>query len=342
MRIWRGDDVGTGLPRGAVVTIGNFDGLHLGQRALVAGAVARARELGTRALVLTFEPHSRAVLDPANAPARILSDAQRIRLLAELGVGGVWIVPFTRELARSPAVSFVSDLLVERLGVREVHVGSRFSFGRGREGNLALLERLGREHGFAARGVAEVRLDGEPVSSTRVRAALASGEVELAARLLGRPFARAGRIVAGDRLGRQIGWPTANLEADVELMPVHGVYAAKLRRIQRGEVRPGVANVGVRPTRGGDAAPRVEIHLFDFAGELYGEEVEIEFHARLRAERRFPSLEALSAQIAADAAGAREYFAAARRSEGVPGAPAGGPPERSPLNHNEKRSQHGQ
>ncbi|HLF55829.1 MAG TPA: bifunctional riboflavin kinase/FAD synthetase [Thermoanaerobaculia bacterium] len=311
----RGEERAGELPRGGVVTIGNYDGIHRGQRAVLDGVVARAREIGAPALVVTFDPHPLAVLDPPRAPQRIASDAQRERLFAAAGVDAVWVVPFTAEFARRPAADFVRDLLVDRLGVREVHVGSRFGFGRARGGNLELLERMGAEHGFAVRGVPELDNGGEPISSTRIRAALAAGEVEKAAALLGRPFARGGRVVAGDHLGRRIGWPTANLAADTELLPAHGVYAAKLRRLEEsGPALTGVANVGVRPTRGGDAAPRVEIHLFDFDAELYGEEVEIEFHHRLRGERRFPSLDALAEQIAADAAAAREYFSGPGRS----------------------------
>jgi riboflavin kinase/FMN adenylyltransferase len=285
-----------------VISVGNFDGLHLGQQALLEGVVLR-------------------VIAPGRAPQRICSDRQRDRLLGAAGVDTLWLVPFTAEFASRSAESFVRDLLVDRLAMLEVHVGSRFAFGRGREGDLELLRGLGGELGFAAHGVAEVQLDGAPVSSTRIRAALAEGEVERATRLLGRPFARAGTIVAGDRLGSRLGWPTANLEADADLLPAHGVYAAKLRRIQEGEgeAMPGVANVGVRPTRGGEAPPRIEIHLFDFDGDLYDAEVEIEFHHLLRGERRFPDLEALAAQIAADAGDAREYFAGSERSHGSTG-----------------------
>jgi riboflavin kinase/FMN adenylyltransferase len=318
------------LPRGGVATIGNYDGVHRGQRALIDGVVGRARELGAPSLLLTFDPHPLAVLDPERVPERITSEAQRARLFAAAGLDAVWVLPFTPDFARLSAERFVEELLVERLAVAEVHVGSRFVFGRDRGGDLALLERLGEEHGFHARGVAEVRDGGEPVSSTRVRQAVADGDLEWAARLLGRPFARGGTIVEGDRLGRRIGWPTANLAADGGLLPAFGVYAAKLRRVEvpgAGSALEGVANVGVRPTRGGDATPRIEIHLFDYRGDLYGAAVEIEFHRRLRGERRFPDLDALAAQIATDAADAREYFATAQRSGGDATAPATAPPD---------------
>jgi riboflavin kinase/FMN adenylyltransferase len=337
LRTVRGEAAARELPRGGVTTIGNYDGIHRGQQVVIDGVVRRARELAAPAVVVTFDPHPLAVLDPPRAPSRITSDAQRDRLLGGLGVDAVWVLPFTDRFASRTAESFVRELLGDALGAREIHVGSRFGFGRGREGDVALLERLGAELGFAVRGVPELAFEGGLISSTRIRAAILEGDVELAAELLGRPFARGGRVVAGDRLGRRIGWPTANLEPDARLLPAHGVYAARLRLLGPGELHEGVANVGVRPTRGGDAAERVEIHLFDFDREIYGEAVEVEFHRRLRGERRFPDLEALAGQIGADAAAAREYFSAARRSGGS-GPPGPEPREAAPGGARERNS----
>jgi len=327
VRVVRGADGPGALPRGGVVTIGNYDGLHRGQRAVLESAVARARELGAAAVVLTFDPHPLSVLDPARAPRRLTSDRQREALLAASGVDLLWVVRFSLALAAVPAESFVREFLVERLGAAEVRVGSAFAFGRGREGDLGLLRRLGEELGFAALGIPE-RLEGAAaISSTRIRAALEAGEAEAAARLLGRWFALDGTVVAGEQLGRRIGWPTANLQRAQPglLLPADGVYAARLRFWQEGTEAAGVANLGVRPTRGGGGERRVEIHLFDFERQIYGARVEIEFHRRLREERKFAGIEDLRAQIARDAAAAREYFASSPGSEKMsPPAPADG------------------
>jgi len=307
------------LARGGVVTIGNYDGLHRGQRAVVDRVVERARALSSPAVVVTFDPHPLAVLAPARAPERIASDRQRERLLAEAGITDLWILPFTAALASVTAEAFVRDYLVEGLGLREVIVGSRFVFGAGRAGNLTLLEMVGREAGFVARGLPEVLHDGRPVSSTRIREALRGGQVERARELLGRFWAIDGRIVEGEQLGRQLGWPTANLEPAAAMLPAFGVYASRLRLDgEPGELR-GVTNIGVRPTRSGDGRAHVETHLFDFDGDLYGRTAELELHHRLRSERRFPSLEALSRQIAIDVEDGREYFEAEGRLQGSGG-----------------------
>ncbi len=313
MRVLRGENP-SGLPRGAVATVGNYDGLHLGQRAVVDRVVERAGELGAAAVVVTFEPHPMAVIDPARAPRRISSDGQRERQLAAAGVDVLWVIPFTREFSRRSAEEFVTEFLHARLALRELIVGSRFQFGQGRRGNLGLLERMGRELGFSARGVPELTYDGEPVSSTRIRTALAAGNVELAGELLGRPCALEGSVVAGDRLGRGLGWPTANIAPLTDLYPANGVYATEFQVLGASRKWDGVTNVGVRPTRTGDGRLHVETYVLDFAGDLYGRRVEVSFLRRLRDERRFSSLEALAAQISADVEAAREYFVRRRRS----------------------------
>jgi len=316
MRVFRTGEDPTREPElagGSVATVGNYDGIHRGQRAVLESVVGRARALGLGSAAVTFEPHPLAVLAPERAPQRLASDAQRERLLAGLGLDLLWILPFDAGLAELPAEEFCRDHLAGRLRAREVHVGSRFVFGRGRGGDLGLLRRMGQELGFDAVGVPEGEHGGAPISSTRIRAALGAGDGEEAAELLGRPFSRGGVVTEGQRLGHRIGFPTANLEADAPLLPANGVYAAKLRRIQREEDLPGAANVGVRPTIDGATVPRIEIHLFDFEQELYGEEVEISFWSRIRDERRFEGLEALRAQIARDVEVAREYFAAVER-----------------------------
>ena len=305
-------------PRGGVATIGNYDGVHRGQLRVIDRVVARARELAAPSVLLTFDPHPLTVLDPSRAPRRLTNEAQRRRLLEAAGIDVLVVIPFTAHLAAMEAEAFVQEVLVDRLAVRELYVGSRFAFGRGRRGSLALLSEMGARHGFTARAVEELEVAGEMVSATRIRRAVAAGDVELAETLLGRSYAIAGHVGAGERLGRRLGWPTANIEAPDALLPAFGVYVAKLALSGGNRIEAGVANVGVRPTRGGDPAPRIEIHLFDFAEDIYGEEVEILFCRRLREERRFGTLDELSAQIALDAENAREYFSLRGRSEGEP------------------------
>jgi riboflavin kinase/FMN adenylyltransferase len=330
MRVIREADGELAAPRGAVATVGNYDGIHLGQRAVLERVVARARQLARPALAITFEPHPLRVLAPERAPRRLTTDLQRLRLLEGLGLDALCVLEFTPELASWPAERFVRELLAARLALHELHVGSRFAFGRGRSGSLALLERMGAELGFRAFGVPEVEVRGEPVSATRIRSALAAGRVEDAAELLGRPYAVDGRVVEGDRRGRTLGFPTLNLATSNEILPADGVYVTAAEFPERGERAPGVANVGLRPTIGRDAAPVVEAHLLDFGRDCYGEEVELRFLARLRGERRFPSLSALTEQIARDVRSAREYFDAAGRSDrrsagaGAPSGPRGG------------------
>ncbi len=302
---WRRSD----LPRGAIGTIGNYDGIHRGQQAILERVVDCARASGAASAVVTFDPHPLKVLQPESAPPALTTSAQKRRLLAALGVEHLLVVRFTPEVAGTPAERFVSEFLAGRLALGAVFVGRRFAFGRGREGDLGLLERVGRAAGLEAVGVDEVLEDGSPISSTRVRREVAAGRVEEAGKLLGRPFAVEGAVVRGDGRGREIGWPTANMKTANELLPGDGVYATRIRMGARGETRPAVTNVGVRPTVGEGAARVVETHVLGFEGDLYGEEVEVLFERRLREERRFPSLADLSEQIGRDVETAREYFA---------------------------------
>jgi riboflavin kinase/FMN adenylyltransferase len=315
MRVVRGDGRSEALPRGGAVTIGNFDGLHRGQRTLVEHVARRAGELGAPAVVLTFDPHPLSVLAPAREPPRLTSERQRRELLAAAGIDLLWLVPFDAALAAWEPERFVRELLAERLGAREVAVGSTFRFGRERAGDVGLLRRLGAELGFTVSGLREHADAAGTLSSTRIRRAVGEGEVEAAAELLGRPFAVDGAVVHGDQKGRSIGWPTANV-APVDpklLLPASGVYAAELTLLGENSTYPGVANVGTRPTRGTGGGVTLEIHLFDFGREIYGEPVEVAFRRRLRRERRFPSFAALREQIARDAEEAREYFRRANR-----------------------------
>jgi riboflavin kinase/FMN adenylyltransferase len=318
MRIERGARRAPELPRGAVVTIGNYDGIHRGQRAILERVVASARARNAFSALVTFDPHPLALLQPGRQPKRISTEAQRQRLLSDAGLDELWQVPFTLEFSRLSAAEFVRQVLLEGLGTLEVHVGSRFVFAHGRRGNLARLQELGREHGFGAVGHEELLHEGEPISSTRIREAVGSGEVEVAAELLGRPFSLAGRVARGDRVGHELGWPTANVEPEMTagLVPADGVYVTTARLADDDAELPGVTNVGVRPTREGAGVRRIESHLFDFDREIYDQPLEVSFLQRLRGERRFPSLADLRIQIAADVALGREYFLDAARSSG--------------------------
>jgi riboflavin kinase/FMN adenylyltransferase len=248
------------------------------------------------------------VLAPERAPRRLTTDAQRERELAAIGLDALLVVRFTREFSELPAERFVRDVLAERFAVREVWVGSRFAFGRGREGTLGLLERMGPGLGFRAVGVPELEQDGAPISATRIRAALARGEVDRAASLLGRPYAVEGVVARGDRRGAELGFPTLNLLPDNELLPADGVYVSAAVFATTGEERPGVSNVGVRPTVEPSGPRTVETHLLGFDREAYGERIEVRFLRRLREERRFPGLAELRRQIGRDVESAREYW----------------------------------
>ena len=310
------------LPHPSVVTIGNYDGIHRGQRAVLERVTGRARALGLPAVLVTFEPHPLAVVAPAQAPATLLTREQKSRLLAEAGVDLMAVIPFTAAFAATRAEAFVRQFLAGRLGVRELYVGRQFAFGRNREGDLALLARLGAELGFAVFGLEEECSAGEPVSSTRIRRALAQGRVEEAAELLGRPYSLTGAIVEGDRLGRRLGWPTVNLRPEGELLPLEGVYATRVRFFfdpDPARLLDSVTNIGRRPTVPGSRQPTVETHILDFDREVYGERIELFFHKRLRDEMLFPSVAELSAQIGRDVEIGREYFSLLRGSHGNTG-----------------------
>lgn len=307
----------TDHPRGCVATIGNFDGLHRGQRAVIARVLERGRALAAPTALVTFEPHPLSVLAPDETPPRITTAKQRERLLGEMGLDVLLVVPFTREVARLPAESFVREVLVDRLGVRELYVGSRFGFGRGREGNLKLLQRLGGELGFVAHGVDEVATGDGVVSSTRIRRAIEEGRVEEAAGLLGRPFSLEGVIVRGDRMGKRLGWPTINVTPEGPLEPLEGVYATRVFFPSFPASFDAATNIGTRPTVYENYQRVMESHILDFGSDVYGERVEIFFHRRLRDEMIFDSVMALSSQIRRDVEITREYFASLRRSNGA-------------------------
>lgn len=310
------------LPRGGVVTIGNYDGIHRGQREVLALVAARARELGVPAVVVTFQPHPLSVLRPGEVPVPLTHPAQREQLLDALGIDFVLVVRFSEEVAATPARAFVREFLVEKLAAREVYVGSRFVFGHRREGDLALLRELGPAYGFAAFGVEEVSHGGETISASRIRRAIVEGRVEEAAELLGRPYAVTGIIVRGDRMGKRLGWPTVNLAADNELLPADGVYCSRVHFPSFPATFDCATNIGTRPTVYENYQRVIEGHILDFSSDVYGERTELSFHKRLREERLFPTVMDLSAQIRRDVEATREYFAARRRLEQEKAIPA--------------------
>jgi riboflavin kinase/FMN adenylyltransferase len=305
------------LPQGGVATIGNFDGLHRGQQAILETVVARARELGVPSVVITFDPHPLAVLRPEQAPARLTIPRQKEALLVEMGVSVLLTVRFTRELSRIPADRFVRDFLVRELAVREVYVGEDFTFGHKREGNLALLQKLGEKMGFTAAAVPQISLRGERISSTRIRRALTEGRVEDAAAMLGRPYSIAGTVARGDRMGQRLGWPTINLAAEHKLLPADGVYASRVHFPSYPATFDCVTNIGTRPTVYENYQRVAESHILDFSADVYGQRAELFFHKRLREERIFPTVMDLSAQIGRDVEATRDYFARQRLEQEV-------------------------
>lgn len=297
----------------AVVTVGTFDGVHRGHQAVLAEIVERARRRGTESVVVTFDPHPLAVVNPAAAPRLLTLPAERQRLLVSSGVDRVVTLPFTPELARLGPEEFVRDVLRLQVGMDELVLGHDHAFGRGRAGGVDVVRRIGAADGFRVDVVDAVREDGQPISSTLIRAAVAHGDLALAARWLGRPHAALGQVTRGAGRGRTIGVPTINLPVPDgrKLLPPDGVYAVWVTVEGRGtgdEGRDrygGMMNQGPRPTFG-VAERGLEVHLFDFAGELYGETVLVEWVRRLRDVQVFPSRDALVEQLARDAAAARE------------------------------------
>jgi riboflavin kinase/FMN adenylyltransferase len=304
-----------GWPRPAV-TVGNFDGVHRGHQALVNAAIDAARALQGTNVVLTFDPHPSHVLSPHRAPDALMTIAQKAEILGGLGIAKLAVLPFTPELAQKTAEEFAREVLRGAMGAERVIVGTSFRFGRNREGDPARLADLGGGLGFTVQAVDPVLHDGIPISSTRIREALARGATDAAQALLGRRFFVDGLVRRGEQRGRKIGFPTANIDPQNETVPGGGVYACWCRLLDEkdGALRPGVVNVGRRPTFGAQGSLLVEAHLFDFDGDLYGRPLRVEFERRLRDERAFPGIEALRAQIAADAAEARRLLVIARRS----------------------------
>jgi riboflavin kinase / FMN adenylyltransferase len=292
--------------RGGVIALGNFDGFHLGHQAVVGRAVERARADGRPAIVATFDPHPKRFFRPDSEPFRLTTLDQRQRLFAEAGVDAMLVFPFDGGLAGLAAQGFAERLAGE-IGATGVVTGRDFTFGKGRAGDTATLATLGAALGFAAEVVPPVALDGETVSSTRIRDLLREGRPREAARLLTRPFAIQAVVEGGARLGRQLGYPTANMRLGDYLRPAYGIYAVR-GRLADGRVLDGVANLGIRPTFD-PPEELLESFFFDFAGDLYGQAVEVALIDYLRPEAKFDSLDALKVQMDADAARARKLLA---------------------------------
>lgn len=296
--------------RGSVVTIGVFDGVHKGHEAIIRKTVERAKALGLKSIVVTFDPHPLKVIHPSPFVPSLISLDHRLRLIEALGVDITVIVKFTRPVARLSPEDFVGGILAQGLGSREVYVGENFYFGKGASASAAALKRIARRFRIRVRTVAPVMAEGRVVSSSVIRGLITIGELRRAARFLGRPVSILGTVVRGSRRGRLIGYPTANIDPHHEAIPASGVYAARV--IFRGRELKGIVNIGIRPTfiRKGasEAEPRIEVHIFGFSKKIYGEDLEIIFVRKLRDERPFASRAFLSAQIAEDGRKARRIL----------------------------------
>ncbi|TAN05430.1 MAG: bifunctional riboflavin kinase/FAD synthetase [Rhodanobacteraceae bacterium] len=324
MRIFRNITGPCLAPYGCVLTIGAFDGLHRGHAALLARTHERANTLGLMPAAITFEPLPRGYFSPQPLK-RLSSVREKLRGFADAGIELLLLLRFDAPLVAMSAEDFVRRVLVARMGAREIWVGKDFRFGHNRVGDVALLEAMQGEGGYEVRVMDAVSNgDGERISASRVRGALGSGDFAHAAELLGRPFTIGGRVVRGQRMGRKLGYPTANVRLGQRVSPIAGIFAVRVR--VDGRWLPGVASLGVRPTIAGGGEPLLEAHLFDFDGDLYGQRIEVEFVAKLRDEEKFADLEALHAQMDRDATQAREILNAQLRHSGAAeGGPKGEP-----------------
>lgn len=302
-------DGGSAVParlRDGIVALGNFDGFHLGHQAVVGRAVDLARAEGRPVLVATFDPHPVRLFQPGAPPFRLTTLDQRERLFGAAGADAMLVFHFNAALAAVSAEDFVTDWLIEQIGAKGVVTGDDFTFGNRRRGNVALLKDVGSANGLACEAVAPVTDQGAPVSSSRIREALQAGDCPTATRLLTRPFAIEGTVQHGDKLGRTIGYPTANITLGNYLRPAYGIYAVR-GRLDDGQLVDGAANLGIRPSFD---PPRelLEPYFFDFSGNLYGRTVEVELHAYLRPEMKFDTLDALKAQIDRDCTNAKQLL----------------------------------
>ena len=307
MQVFRG--IPERAAQSSVLTIGNFDGVHRGHQALLQMLTDKARALALPAVVLTFEPHPREYFAPADAPARLASLREKLLLLAACGVDRVHVCRFDARLAALDAEQFIERILVRGLAVRHLIIGDDFRFGARRQGDFALLQAQGASLRFGVEAMHTLDADGERISSSAVRAALAADDLAHAARLLGRPYSIAGRVIHGNKLGRKLGYPTANIQMKHRKPALSGVFAVSVEGLAS-TVVPGVASIGLRPTVTSSGRPTLEVHLFDWHRDCYGAHLRVHFLSKQRDERKYDSLDALTAQIARDAEQARAWFAA--------------------------------
>lgn len=306
MQVFRG--IPERSDHGCVLTIGNFDGVHRGHQTLLAKLTAKSRATGLPSAVLTFEPHPREYFTHENRPIRLTSLREKIQRIADQGVDRLYIGRFNTRFAALTAEQFIEDILIRGLCARQLMIGDDFRFGKGRQGDFAMLQAAGSQAGFTVEAMHTLVHEGERVSSSAVREALADGDMPHAARLLGRPYSISGRVMHGDKIGRSIGFPTANIQLKHRSPPLMGIYTVSVEGLAD-RPWPGVASVGVRPTINDAGRPTLEVHLFDWNTECYGAHLKVNFLAKQRDEERYDTLEALTAQIARDADQARAYFA---------------------------------
>lgn len=305
MKVFHGTD-NAGILRGTVLTLGVFDGLHLGHQRIMRTVVESAKVNKLVPTVITFDPHPRAVLHPENAPPLLQTLDQRLAAFEFLGIEQTIVIRFDEEFAAIDAETFLKDVVHERLQAREVFLGKGFFFGKDRGGNIELLREMSKKLGFFADEVPEVRLRGKRISSSKIRELLKDGKVNLARRMLGRPYGVEGQIIHGFRRGHTIGFPTANLKPHNRVVPKYGVYATA--NLIDGVWRRSITNVGVRPTFEDDKNPSIESYIFDFDGDLYGDVLRVRFLHRIRDEKKFNGIDELRAQIEKDTRRALNYF----------------------------------
>lgn len=305
MRLFHGTDSAS-IARPTILTLGVFDGLHLGHQLIMRTVVERARVTGAVPTVITFDPHPRAMLHPESAPPLLQTFDQKIEAFGVLGLEQTVVIRFDREFAQVRAEDFLREVVRDRLQAREVYLGRGFAFGHNREGNIELLQKVSRQLGFHAEEVPEVCLRGQRISSSRIRALLALGQVNLARRMLGRPYGVEGRVVRGQERGRSLGFPTANLRPQNRVIPRGGVYVTAT--LIDGDWRRSVTNVGTRPTFETTTEPSIETYVMNWSGDLYGDVVRVRFLHRLRDESKFASVDDLKRQIEHDLNRAVNYF----------------------------------
>ena len=305
MKIFHGTE-NANILKPTVLTLGVFDGLHLGHQRIMQTVVDRAKLTGAVPTAITFDPHPRAVLHPASAPPLLQTLDQRLANFEVLGIKQAIVIPFTLDFAGQPAEAFLENIVRDRLHAKEVYLGKGFAFGKDRGGNIGMLRDVSSRLGFVADEVDEVQLRGRRVSSSKIRELLSEGSVNLARRMLGRPYGVEGVIIRGNRRGHTIGFPTANLKPHNRVIPRYGVYATAT--LIDGTWRKSITNIGVRPTFENDAEPSIESFIFDFDGDLYGDVLRVRFLHRIRDERKFNGIDELKAQIERDSERARNYF----------------------------------